>query len=338
MSTEDEQSRWLREQLDRELGGLTSRPQALRNVLAAGAPRPRWWRTASGAPSWLLAAASVLVVALAVPLLASTVFSRNASAARLASGPATTSATPPEPSQSCPAGVLCGSLRAAPPRATPTHPPTHLPSRAPTHPPSAPATPVPTAPAGCPQTTPVPGRTSVPVDMNGDGRPDDVYAVGGTLQVGLSGGGTVSAPLNTASPYVFVLPVESDATPGAELLVITRAGIGTDGSLGMLATMWNVRGCTLAPVTNSQGSPYAFEVGGSQSGTRRSGVACDGGAPVGVTSVRDAKGGWTVTRTPVSSAGGKAVNGIPTTTTVPDGDPAALQDATCGSASPQSLQ
>ncbi len=334
MSTEDEQSRWLREQLDRELGGLTSRPQALRDVLASG-PRTRWWRTASGAPTWLLAAPAVLVVALAVPLLASTVFSRGAPPARLAGAPATTSAAPQAPSPRCEPGTACDTASAEPPAqsATPSH---RSPSASPTN--SPPPTPPPPTPPVCPQAAAVPGRTSVPIDVDGDGRPDDVHAVGGTLAIGLTGSGTASAPLNTASPYVYVLPVESDATPGAELLVVTRGGIGTDGSIGMLATLWDVHGCTLAPVPNAQGSPYAFEVGSSQSDTRRAGVACDGSAPVGVTSVRDAKGAWTVTRTPVSSAGGRAVNGTPTTTSVPAGDPAALQDATCGSAVPQSLQ
>ncbi len=319
----DDESRWLREQLDHELAGVHSDPQGLDEVLGRGPAR-----RSARPPAWFLAAAAVLVVVLAVPVLGRTPFARHTPPDRLASAPlpAVTEPATSEPTTAGPTDPSSPSPAPSPGRTTPPGRPTPPP---PVVPPSATTGPCPTLGVDA-------GTTTVPADLDGDGRPDAVYAIGGTLAVRLSGSGTATAPLDTGSPYVLVLPVETDATAGSELLVVTRGGIGTDGTVGRLATLWDVHGCTLAPVLNARGTAYAFEVGASAAGAVRAGVACDGTTLVGVTSTRAADGTWTVTRTPVSSATGRARNGTPTVTAgAPDA--AALQDVTCGPDAPHSL-
>lgn len=328
---------WLREQLDHELAGVRSRPGALHEVLERGRGRLPWWRRGlAGVPVWVVAAAAVLVVALAVPVGLTAL--RDTPPDRLASpalplagtagpGVASRPATPP-------------TLRSSPRASTPPRP---------TSPPTEPGTttsPLQAAPSGVPAdrctVLPAPAPTATATasaDLDGDGQPDTISAPGSVLTVRLTHGAAVTYPLDTASPYVAVLPVETDAGPGAELLVITRGAVGGDGSLGMRAVLYDVAGCAFGPVPNAQGTPYTFEIGSSASDSRRAGVACDGGRLLGVTSERDAGGGWSVTRTPVTSAGGKARNGAATTLTLAPGDPAvdALATATCAGATPQSL-
>jgi hypothetical protein len=183
--------------------------------------------------------------------------------------------------------------------------------------------PGPTASA-CGPTTAADGA-GVRVDLDGDGADDVVSWRDGALRVRLSAGrGTVTAPFTTAGPYITVLPVSTDASAGAELLVATRGAIGHAGSVGSVARLYDLRGCTFAPVDGVDGRPYDFEVGVPAEG-ERSGVLCDGPVLYGRTAVL--RGGvWQVTDTPVSSRSGVAVNGAPRHSTVPDGSVEARDD------------
>lgn len=341
MSSDDEPSAWLREQLDDELAGLRTRPGALREVLDRARAREPWWRRVgpAGVPAWFVAAAAVLVVALAVPILASTVFGRSGPPDRLASralpqpSPTPLVARSPVPSPSVvpstPSPGPTAPARAKETTAVPPPPAATIPSATP-------------ATCGKPSNSARGSSGSTPgfaADLDGDGQPDEVSALSGSLTVRLTTGGTLLAPFRTASPYVALLPVETDGSAGGELLVVTRGGIGNDGSVGMNGVLYDVRGCTFGPLLNAQGKPYTFEIGSSQSDTRRAGVACDGPVLLGVTSVRDASGSWDVTSTPVTSTDGNAVNGPPQHSTLADGAGGtdALREARCGSATPQSL-
>jgi hypothetical protein len=338
-SPDDERLWWLREQLDEELDDVRSSPGALREVLdRARAQRP-WWRGRvgpAGVPAWFLAAAAVLVVAVLVPFGVSTLLRPPGPPERLASTgigvlprtaaptvPPTTPSASPRPTRSAPVRVPTAS-----PKVLKTSPQ---------------ATVAPTiASKRCVPASASAGTATAQVDVDGDGTPDPVtLAPGspGTLAVAQSTAGLAQGPFTTASPYVTVLPVEADGTPGAELMVITRGAVGKDGSVGMDGTLYDVQGCALAPVLNAQGVPYRFEIGSSQSDTVRAGVACQSGTLFGVTSVLDPQTGWTVTRTPVGVSGGRARNGTPVDSTLAADDPTAdaLRLASCGAATPQPL-
>lgn len=330
MTAEDEQAVWLRAQLDRELAGLTSRPEALQEVLAGARPEPAAARRRGpGAPpAWFVAAAAVLVVALAVPVLRDTVFAGPTSRSELA--------TPALPPPVVPPPV--------PPAATPAQPvPARTSSPRPRRSTSSPTVRASTAPA----TTTTCGSSSstgaadptASFDLDGDGRPDPVSVAAGALTVQLSASGTASAPL-PASPYVEVLPVRPAGTRAVQLLVLTRGPVDRIGSVGLQGRLYAAGSCSIAPVLNAGGVPYTFNVGSNADDTARSGVSCAGTSLYGVTSVRTTDGSaWNVTRTPVSSSSGRAVNAAPTTATIAVGDPAAeaLRQASCGSAMPVAL-
>ncbi len=330
---------WLREQLDRELDDVRSAPGALRAVLDRARGRAPWWRGRvgrAGVPAWFLAAAAVLVVAVLVPLAATSILRPAGPPDRLASAgigtlPRTEPASPPVPPVITPPAATRSvptAVRTPPTPVLKSSPPASV-----------------GASAGSRRCEPASvslGSQTVPVDVDGDGRPDTVsLAPGspGTLAADQTSAGLAQGGFTTASPYVTVLPVETDGSPGAELLVITRGAVGTDGSVGMDGTLYDVQGCTLGPVLNAQGKPYTFEIGSSQADTVRAGVACQGSTLFGVTSVQDPRGGWVVTRTPVSSAGGRARNGTPVQSTLAADDPTAdaLRLASCGASTPQPL-
>lgn len=306
--------RLLREQLDSELADVHADRAVLAEVLATPVRR-RWWQLAPGGPAWLaLAAAAVLVVAvvLVVPLL------------RPADGPDRLSTTPTPTAPATPTAT-----------SAPTPPPVQSPTSAPVLPP--PAAPSPAAAACAPQTSDA-GDTAVQVDLDGDGVPDALTWNGGALRVVLGAGrGELSSPFTTASPYISALPVSTDGTAGKQVLIGTRGAVGSQGSVGQLARLYDLRGCTFAPVIGVNGKPYDFEIGPA-SDTERSGVTCESGVLYGLTSVLK-DGVWQVTETPVSTRTGTAVNGTPRHSTVPagttesellkrehcDGDPQPLQ-------------
>lgn len=195
----------------------------------------------------------------------------------------------------------------------------------------------PQTPQACPPQTSDAGGAVVRVDLDGDGAPDLLTWNGGAFHVILSGGhGEVTAAFTTASPYLTALPVSTAGTARRQVLIGTRGAISAQGSVGLVARLYDLQSCSFAPVPGANGKPYDFLVG-DQSSTERSGVVCDGGVVYGRTAVL--RGGvWEVTDTPVGSAGGTAVNGTPRTSTVADGSPeaAALATETCGG-SPVSL-
>lgn len=335
---------WLREELDRELDDVRSAPAALREVLDRARAEVPWWRGRVGSarvPAWFLAAAAVLVVGVAVPVGVGDLLRPSGPPDRLAGsalgtapagGPALAPSTSPVPTLS-----PTGSPTARPRPVRTTTPTGSAPVLK-----SSPRGVAPTAAVSCVPASVSIGSRSVPVDVDGDGLPDRLsLAPGspGTLAVDRSRAGLAQGPFTTAGPDVQVLPVETDGTPGAELLVLTRADIDKDGSAGTAATLYDVQGCALGPVLNAQGRPYVFEVGSSQSDTVRAGVACLGGTLFGVTSVLDPATGWVVTRTPVSSADGRARNGKPVQSGLAPDDPTAdaLRLASCGTVTPQSL-
>ncbi len=329
---------WLREQLDRELEGVRSHPAALREVLDRARGRAPWWRGhvgRAGVPAWFLAAAAVLVVAVLVPLAATRWLHQAGPPERLASSGTGTAQTtePPRTGVAPTATPLRSTSR---PSASPKVPPPVL-KTSPT-----PAVSSPSGSRRCAQAPLSTDSRALQVDVDGDGRPDTLTLAPGspaTLAVQQSTGGLAQAALSTTGPDVAVLPVETDGSPGAELLVITRGAVGTDGSVGMDGALYDVQGCTLGPVLNVQGQPYTFEIGSSQADAVRAGVSCQGGALFGVTSARDAAGNWSVLRTPVSSADGRARNGAPVRSALAADDPTAdaLRLASCGTATPQPL-
>ena len=324
---------WLRDQLDRELVGLTSRPDALREVLAVARferPMPR----GGGLAAWAAAAAAVIVVALAVPVLYTMLGHRDAARPTAAAGaPPLPLPTPPV----LPSFVPTSQVTRTPTRTPPVIvvSPTHRPSA--THPPTTTPTTTPTRSSTC-SSTKSNDRKAVALVVDGDARPDALRLVDGVLTVDLTGSGTASIPFTTSSPYVQVLPVEADGRPDSELLLLTR-GAAPDESFGMQGVLYGARGCSLAPVLNVRGQPYKFDVGSSATDAARDGVACRDGVLLGVTSGHNADGSWSVTRTPVSSASGTAVNGTPVTSKLLADDPAAdtLATAACGIATPLSL-
>ena len=327
MSADDEQARWLRDQLDRELADVHPRPDALAEVLA-DAQADRGHSGRGGPPAWFLAGAAVLVVALAVPVLRGTLFADPPERDRLASPSLSVDAS------STVAPIATPRLASVlPPKVSP--PPSRSVHRS-TAPPTARATPTPSTPTCRPGSSPAPGAG---VDLDGDGQPDAVSVTAGALTVTLTGSGTASTPFSTSSPYVNVLPVRTGNAPGYQLLVLTQGAIGKAGAVGEQGRLYAAQACAIAPVHNIQGKPYIFEVGSLAGDTERVGVSCAGGVLYGVTSVLGADGTWTVTRTPVSSASGRAVNGAPTTSLVAGDDPAVatLGSASCGDATPITL-
>lgn len=311
--SDDAQVRRLRALLDQGLAPVQADRRVLAHVLAGPSSRP------AARPTWLLVAATaaaVAVVVLVVPALRA-----QSGLAPGPSTPATGATATPTPSPT-PSPL---------PTRTPTPAPTATRVPAPATTPTPAGTASPSAPAAVTQAGPgcgpsVAGDTSgVHLDLDGDGT-DDVISYGaGALRVRLGGGrGTVVSPFSTASPYLTVLPVSTDGTPGAEVLVGSRGAIGTHGSVGSVARLYDLRGCTFAPVDGVNGRPYDFEVGTSAEG-ERSGVLCEGPVLYGRTAVL--RGGvWQVTDTSVSSASGTAVNGPARRSTVADGTAQARDD------------
>lgn len=157
MSGDDGRKHWLAEQLDRELSSVHSAPDALRNILDRAADQRSWWRRDSrlaGTPVWLVAAAAVLVLAVAVPVLLGALVGRGGPTDRLIS-----TGTTPDPTATSTQTSLATApsrpvrttptrrtQRPAPPPVVRTSPPPpvppHLPPRArPQVPPQVPAGP-----------------------------------------------------------------------------------------------------------------------------------------------------------------------------------------------------
>lgn len=331
---EDALAARLRAGLDRELQDVRSRPGDLDAVLHHARSASR-----GGAAPWVLSAAAVALVALAVPVGVQ-VLRDDPPADRLAA-PAPAPATLPAPS------TLLVPPSPASPDATPPGssgrpspvltPPPLAPSA--TTPPTRTAPPVRTSPSTCRDEAPAGPTGPVQADLEGDGRPDGLAFADGALVTRFSRGGSSTTPFLTASPYASVLVVEADGVAADdELLVLTRGAIGNEGDVAVNATLYDLTGCALAPVANAQGRPYVFEVGASRAGTVRSGVECDGDVLLGVVGVEEA-GRWQVTRTPVGVRDGVAVNGEPRRSVLTADDPAVarLSEATCGDAPVQSL-
>ena len=206
-------------------------------------------------------------------------------------------------------------------RADPTSPPaTATPSTTPTGP----------SPT-CPQQSSDPGGAAVRIDLDGDGVPDALTYNGGAFHIVLGAGrGEVSSALPTASPYLTVLPVSTTGTTRHQVLIGMRGKISAAGSVGGVARLYDLRDCTFAPVPGVNGKPYDFLIG-DVSNTERSGVVCEGDVFYGRTAVLQG-GVWQVTNRPVTSSGGKAVNGTRGTSTAVAGTPEAntLAIETCG--------
>jgi hypothetical protein len=122
-----------------------------------------------------------------------------------------------------------------------------------------------TAPAatgdGCAATgsgAPSGAATAPAIDVDGDGRADTAWlsgAAGGERRFGITtaSAATFSTPFSSASPIAATaLVFEPDERAPAYALV-------SDGRIGSL---WLVADCRITPVTNPQGDPYTFDLGG----------------------------------------------------------------------------
>jgi hypothetical protein len=327
---EDALAARLRGGLYRELQDVRSRPGDLDAVLDRAHAAHR-----RGAAPWVLSAAAVAVVALAVPVTAQLV--RDDPPADRLAAPASTVPSPVLPSPALPGPVPPSPLPPAPsagPSPTLTPPPP-----SPATPRPAPPAPPRTSPSTCPDAAPPGPAGPVQADLEGDGRPDTIGFADGALVVRFSRGGSSTTPFATASPYASVLVVEADGVADDELLVLTRGPVGDEGDVGANATLYDLSGCALSPVLNVQGDPYVFEVGVAGAGTVRSGVECDGDVLLGVVGTSETPARWQVSRTPVTVRDGVAVNGEPRRTALTADDPgvAQLSEAACGDAPVQSL-
>ncbi|HEU0100717.1 MAG TPA: hypothetical protein VFR07_00185 [Mycobacteriales bacterium] len=326
----------LREQLDRELAGLVPGPHLLPEVLAGARPEPAR-RGRGGPPPWFVAAAAVLAVALAVPVLRGTVLDRDQPPVRVAAGTLTATDTP----RAAPPSV---ATVLPPPTVAPTTPPPVRRSTPPASPrPTATPTGTPASPAstaaGCAAVAAATPGTVLPLDLDRDRKVDAVYALGGRLVARLSDGDTFTAALPTLGTDLAVLPVHTGGASRVLLMVLGTTSLH-DGTRGRLGRLYEGRGCALTPVLNAQGAPYTFEVGSTDADGIRAGVACEEGTLFGTTGVRLPDGpGWAVTRTPVTISGGRAVNGTPRTPPAETDDVRAedLREASCLDALPLRL-
>ncbi len=114
---------------------------------------------------------------------------------------------------------------------------------------------------GCAATssgTPAGAATAPTIDVDGDGRDDTAWLAGSagaerSFGITTASGATFSTPFSSASPIAAsAFAFEPDGELPAYALV-------SDGRLGSL---WLLADCRVTAVTNPQGDPYTFDLGG----------------------------------------------------------------------------
>jgi hypothetical protein len=106
---------------------------------------------------------------------------------------------------------------------------------------------------------PPPGAVTAPtIDVDGDGR-DDTAWLAGTPGADRSFGITTASGATFSTPFRSGSPIAASAfafEPGGEL---PAYALVSDGRLGSL---YSLAGCEVTAVTNPQGDPYTFDLGG----------------------------------------------------------------------------
>jgi hypothetical protein len=153
------------------------------------------------------------------------------------------------------------------------------------------------------------------VDVDGDGRRDEVwFSPQPTQRFGLATatGSVVATTVATAKPVDGIVVVDADGRAPVEVLV-------SDGASARLHVFDR---CELLPVTGPDGEPYVFDLGYLGRGTGAICVDADGDGArdlVGVDAVENGDGTATVSRTVIELDGATARHGHTDGSTVPVG-------------------
>jgi len=170
------------------------------------------------------------------------------------------------------------------------------------------------------------------LDVDGDGRPDQVWIAPGPgsdggvpFGIATAAGGVFSAKIRSASPVARSVLV-ADVTGKGELIALA--------SDGRQVLLYAISDCALVPEQNAQGQQYAFDLGFTGFGTGVGCVDVDGDGTTdlaGLKYVPEPNGAGTIERTAIDLDGPRATNGASDTVTVTRASEAeAAQMVSCG--------